>query len=257
MEAAGSEASEVRAHCKPKLRSRATRAMRCSSTGAARNQHRSKKGVTYEMGGYIQAMTKTSNRSTEFFDTQFQRQIRDGEFVLNPFEELVLPYLHGRVLDLACGLGNLTIEAARRGCSVLALDASANAIGHIRSVAAADGLSVEATVADLTTYKLSEDFDVIVSIGLLMFLQRGHAVELLSEIQHHVRPGGYAIINVMIEGTTYLEMFEPRHYYLFGHDEIHDSFAGWEVLESKYDNREAPGQTVKMFTTVVARKAIS
>ncbi|MEK6320935.1 MAG: class I SAM-dependent methyltransferase [Acidobacteriota bacterium] len=211
----------------------------------------------YKIEGYIQAMTKTSNRSTEFFDTQFHRQIRDGEFALNPFEELVLPYLHGRVLDLACGLGNLTIEAARRGCSVLALDASPNAIERIRRVAAADGLSIEATVADLTLYQLSGDFDAIVSIGLLMFLKGGRALELLSEIQRHVRPGGCAIINVMIEGTTYLEMFEPGHYYLFDHDEIHDSFAGWEILESKYDNREAPGQTVKMFTTVVARKTIS
>jgi tellurite methyltransferase len=199
-------------------------------------------------------MAEPTNRGIEFFDTQFQRQIRDYEFVLNPFEESVLPYLSGRVLDLGCGLGNLTIEAARRGCSVLALDASAHAIERIRSVAASESLSVEATVADLVTYQISEDFDVIVSIGLLMFLKRDRARELLSEIHRHVRPGGNAIINVLIEGTTFLEMFEPGHYYLFGHDEIQDSFAGWQILESKYNNFEAPGQTVKMFTTVVARK---
>lgn len=98
-------------------------------------------------------MAKTTNRGIEFFDTQFQRQIRESEFVLNPFEESVLPYMRGRVLDLGCGLGNLTVEAARRGCSVLALDATANAIERIRSVASAEGLPVEATVADLTTYE--------------------------------------------------------------------------------------------------------
>jgi tellurite methyltransferase len=203
------------------------------------------------------SMATTSNRSIEFFDTQFQRQIRESEFVLNPFEEFALPYMRGRVLDLGCGLGNLTIEAARHGCSVLALDGSANAIERIRSVAAAERLSVDAAVADLTTYQISGDFDVVVSIGLLMFLKSGRAGELLNEIQRHVAPGGYAIINVLIEGTTFLEMFEPGHYYLFGLDELQDGFAGWELRESRYDNFEAPGQTVKMFTTVVAKKSVS
>jgi tellurite methyltransferase len=199
-------------------------------------------------------MAKSTNRGIEFFDTQFQRQIRESEFVLNPFEQMVLPYLRGRVLDVGCGLGNLTIEAARAGCSVLALDASPNAIERIRSVAAAENLSVETAVVDLVTYRIIDDFDVIVSIGLLMFLKRDRARELLIEIGGHVTPGGYAIINVLIEGTTYLEMFEPGHYYLFGHDELLQSLAGWEILESRYNNFEAPGATVKMFATVVARK---
>ncbi|HEV8485578.1 MAG TPA: class I SAM-dependent methyltransferase, partial [Blastocatellia bacterium] len=84
-------------------------------------------------------MAKLINRSIEFFDAQFQRQVQDGEFTLNPFERLALPYLRGQVLDLGSGLGNLTIEAARSGCSVLALDASPNAIEHVRSVAASEG----------------------------------------------------------------------------------------------------------------------
>src|SRR5262249_35566804 len=125
---------------------------------------------------------------------------------------------------------------------------------RIRSAAGAEGLPVEAQVADLTTYRIVGDFDVIVSIGLLMFLKKEQANEVLAEIQRHVRPGGSAIVNVMIEGTTFLEMFEPGHYYLFGHDELADSFAGWQILELRYNNFEAPGQTVKMFATVVAKK---
>ena len=126
-------------------------------------------------------MADLINRSIEFFDTQFHRQVQVGDFTLNPFEELALPYLCGRLLDLGCGLGNLTIWAARRGCSVLAVDASPKAIERVCCVAAADALPIETILADLATCHLMQDFDVIVSIGLLMFFDRSRAQELLTE----------------------------------------------------------------------------
>jgi len=196
----------------------------------------------------------TKNRTVGFFDTQFQHQVHEGEFTLNPFEELVLPFLHGRVLDLGCGLGNLTVEAARRGCSVLALDASSIAIGRICELAAAERLPIEAQAVDLTLYRITEVFDVIVSIGLLMFFETACAREMLKDIQTHVRTGGCAIVNVLIEGTTYLDMFEPGHYHLFGRSELQDNFAGWRLLESRYDSFEAPGPSEKAFATVVAQR---
>lgn len=195
------------------------------------------------------------NRSVDFFDSQFERQIRAGDFALNPFEKLALPYLCGRVLDLGCGLGNLATGAARRGCQVLALDASVNGIAHIRDIANAESLSLEAKVADLASYRITENFDVIVAIGLLMFMESPQAHWLLNEIRSHVRPDGLAIVNVLIEGTTFLEMFEPGRYYLFGENELTDQFAGWKILESKYESFDAPGSTVKRFATVIARKS--
>src|SRR5665647_2708874 len=64
------------------------------------------------------------NLSVRFFDTQFQQQVRQTDLPLNPFEQTALSYLHGHVLDYGCGLGNLAVAAAQRGCSVVALDAS-------------------------------------------------------------------------------------------------------------------------------------
>ncbi len=194
------------------------------------------------------------NRSVEFFDSQFQRQISGRDFALNPFEKLALPLLRGRVLDLGCGLGNLAIAAARQGANVLALDASVNAIEHIRKVASAEALPIEAELTDLATYCISGDFDVIVSIGLLMFMERPSAQRLLNEIHSHITPQGLAIINVLIEGTTYLDMFEPGRYYLFAENELRDRFSGWEIIESKYDSFEAPGPSVKRFATLIARR---
>jgi tellurite methyltransferase len=194
------------------------------------------------------------NRSVEFFDTQFRTQARSGEFALNPFETAALPFLRGRVLDLGCGLGNLALEAARRGCSVVALDGSPSAIARIRDAARAGSLPVSADVADLADWRIDGEFDTIVAIGLLMFFPKARALELLADVRAHVRPGGHAIVNVLIEGTTYLDMFEAGHYYLFGADELVRAFAGWRIHLARHDRFDAPGARQKAFSTVIAQR---
>jgi len=195
-----------------------------------------------------------ANHSISFFDNQFQKQVSEQSFALNPFEEAALPYLTGCVLDLGCGLGNLVVEAARRGASVVAVDASPTAIARIQQVAAEEKLSLQGVQADLKNYQIDGQFDSIVAIGLLMFFDRPRALELLDEIQRHVKPGGCVVINVLIEGTTFLGMFQPGHYYLFGRDELEHCFAGWHVLALNYQAFSAPENTEKVFATIIAEK---
>ena len=147
-----------------------------------------------------------SELSIQFFYMQFAEQSQTGGCILNPFELAAIPYLKGRVLDYGCGMGNLAFAAAERGCDVLALDASPAAIRHIQQRAAAQALPVHGAVADLRDYELDEDFDAVVSIGLLMFFDCPTAFRALSNLQARVREGGVAVVNVLIEGTTYLEM---------------------------------------------------
>ena len=190
-----------------------------------------------------------------FFETQFQRQVAAGEFALNPFETATLSFVAGRVLDLGCGLGNLSIEAARRGARVVAVDASSTAIERIRAAAGKERLPIEAVEADRETYVIEGELDAIVAIGLLMFFRRDKALEMLSEIQRHVAPGGRVIVNVLIEGTTYLDMFEPANYCLFARNELAERFTGWQILLSRRDSFAAPNDTAKEFVTIVAQKA--
>ena len=194
------------------------------------------------------------NASIQFFDQQFRRQVAAGEYGLNPFESAALPYLHGRVLDYGCGLGNLSAEAARRGCSVLALDASCAAINHLRAVAKHDGLSLRAEQADLRSHVLTEDFDAVVCIGLLMFFDCPTANRQLAQLQARVRPGGVAVINVLTEGTTYMDMFAPEGHCLFNHDSLRAMFTQWEIVSFTPEAFSAPNDTRKVFATVVARK---
>lgn len=189
-----------------------------------------------------------------FFESQFRQQVESHEFVLNPFEQAALPYLRGRVLDLGCGLGNLALEAGRRGCDVLAVDASPTAIERINRDAAGESLKVRAVTGDLGDYEIRGNFETVVSIGLLMFFSREKTFSLLSNMQARVETGGYAIVNVLTEGTTFLEMFREGHYTLFSRDELAQQFAGWEICLSRQDDFDAPGGTRKVFSTVIARK---
>ena len=143
-------------------------------------------------------------KSVAFFESQFQRQVRDHEYALNPFETLALDYVKGSVLDLGCGLGNLSLEAGRRGHGVLAVDASPTAVVRLNKDAQREGLSVRGIQADIENWTIAESYDTIVAIGLLMFFRRETALKLLTAIQEHVKPGGRAIVNVLIESTTYL-----------------------------------------------------
>jgi len=87
-----------------------------------------------------------------------------------------------------------------------------------------------------------------------MFFECVVAHRQLAQLQERVIPGGIAAINVLINGTTFLDMSDPAAYCLFGHGELRASFAGWEILSESFDDCPAQGGKAKSFATVVARK---
>jgi tellurite methyltransferase len=195
-----------------------------------------------------------ADAAVDFFDRQFRTQVAAGDFALNPFEQAALPHLAGEVLDLGCGLGNLALAAARGGCRVTALDGSATAIERIAAAARVEGLAIDARQCDCERELPPGEFDAVVAIGLLMFFPRPRSTELLAAVQRATRPGGIAVVNVLTEGTTFLDVFGDGGYTLFGRDEIERSFAGWHVLLSRHEGFDAPRGTRKEFATVIARK---
>lgn len=234
-------------------------AMPEGSRGAAGRIFHTARGTTdpaASLGTWAQNAGVTVPGSVRFFDAQFRRQLAAGDLALNPFELATLPHLHGQVLDAGCGLGNLSVAAAERGCSVLALDASESAVAHLRALAAARGLPLRAECVDLRSYEPpATAFDAVVSIGLLMFFDCATAQRQLARLLAAVRPGGVAAINVLVEGTTYLDAFGGDACCLFGRDEIAQAFAAtWQVIEQRLDEFEAPGGRLKRFSTVIARR---
>ena len=165
-----------------------------------------------------------------------------------------MPHVRGDVLELGCGLGNLACAAAARGARVLALDASPAAIESLNSRANAGAHAIDARVADLSDYVPAGAYDTVVAIGLFMFFPCPSARRQLARALEAVRPGGTLIVNVLIEGTTFMGMFDQKSgYCLFGEAELAHALAGWQVLEDRVEHFPAPNG-IKRFRTMIARR---
>ena len=138
-----------------------------------------------------------------------------AKIIMPVAEEFVarLPLRPGmRVLDVACGSGNLAIAAARRGCVVEGIDIARNLVAQARVRAAGEGLAItfhEGDAEDLP--HPAAEFDAVITMFGAMFAPRPEVVA--HELFRVTRPGGFvAMANWTPEGFIG-KMFEvfKRH----------------------------------------------
>jgi SAM-dependent methyltransferase len=94
-----------------------------------------------------------------------------------------------RVLDIACGTGNVTIPLARRGAVVTGLDMVPHLLEEARARAAREGLPIRFDEGFAEALPYSDgSFDVLVSMFGIMFSPLPATVA--SEMARVLRPGG-------------------------------------------------------------------
>lgn len=98
-----------------------------------------------------------------------------------------------RLLDVACGAGQLTLPAARRGIRVTGLDLAANLVQQARAKAAAEGLPVQVDEGDAEDLPYPPaSFDAVMSLIGSMFAPRPELVA--AEMVRVCTPGGRLIM---------------------------------------------------------------
>lgn len=132
----------------------------------------------------IKARQKATWESGDFGEIAKSIEPAAGEFMAR------LPLRPGgRLLDAACGTGNLANIASRAGCDVHGLDIASNLIVQARARARADGLNITYTEGDAEAMPYDDaSFDLVVSMYGVMFTpQPGKIVE---ELRRVTRPRG-------------------------------------------------------------------
>lgn len=98
-----------------------------------------------------------------------------------------------RVLDVACGTGNLAIPAARAGATVTGVDIAPNLVEQARERAKAEGVRAQFDEGDAEElpYK-DESFDLMLTMFGAMFCPRPQRVAM--ELTRVCRPGGRIVM---------------------------------------------------------------
>ena len=143
-----------------------------------------------------------ANRSQrDYWDTDGPRQYRDfgdtNEALIGPFGQAMLDAAQlqpgERVLDVGCGFGASTLDAAERVAPsgrVVGVDISTAMLEPARQRVAADGVdNVELLHADAQVHRFeNESFDVIISRFGVMFFDDPQAA--FTNLARALRPGG-------------------------------------------------------------------
>lgn len=145
------------------------------------DQLKTKMRDTWMAGDFGQVARFTARAAEEFID---RLDIRPGM----------------RVLDVACGTGNLAIPAARKGAEVTGIDIAPNLLEQARQRAAAEGLAATFEEGDAEQLPYPDGrFDVVMSMFGAMFAPRPELVA--AELARVCRSGGIiAMANWTAEG---------------------------------------------------------
>ena len=121
------------------------------------------------------------------------------------------------VLDIMCGYGRHSLELAKRGLKVTAIDNLPDYTEEIRKIAENESLDVETICSDVLQVSLNRQYDAIICMGnSLQFFNEQDTLRLLSELSKHIKPGGLFLINTWSVAEIIFKQFRDKSWGRFG-----------------------------------------
>ena len=131
--------------------------------------------------------------------------------------------IHGRVLDVGCGTGELALELAARGHDVVGVDASRMALHKAGLKAESRGLSARFVHMDALDLQSIGLFDTVVDCGLFHVFSDADRVRYSQSLARVVEPGG--LLHLLCFSDRQPGLMGPRRVSV---DELKRSFRrGW------------------------------
>jgi cyclopropane fatty-acyl-phospholipid synthase-like methyltransferase len=161
-----------------------------------------------------------SNINDLFFQGQYKeiwRQIippglteAETDFI----EEIACLKKDDNVLDAMCGYGRHSLELARRGYRVTAIDIEAPYINEIREMAGAENLPVNAITGSVKTGIPAGHYDAVICMGnSFAFFNEEEVKDILQSLAGKIKTGGKLIINSWMIAEIAIRHFKEKEWH--------------------------------------------
>jgi len=159
----------------------------------------------------------------------------------------VLNVPHGRILDVPCGTGRHSIELAKHGYSVTAIDISEKFINGLREKVNKQQLTIDVIHANIVKHEITGSFDGAICLGNSFgYFQHDDMQAFVQKVASVLKPGAKWIINSGLTAESFLPKFKKDGRYELGDliMEINNEYDEWnsclltKLTYTKHDNQE-------------------
>lgn len=146
---------------------------------------------------------QVENLKIEQYEETYKKITPQWKFATSSMAREVLgcvpPIGEKNFLEIGCGDGQAAVFFARNGYIVSAFDKSEIAIANGKALAENIGVNVNFFRADILTYKIEKNFDVIYSSGSLQYVPPKKRKAFFEMIQSQTKVGGVNALIVFVD----------------------------------------------------------
>ena len=152
--------------------------------------------------------SETYDEMGDFYDFIYSEDFDSG-FYLNEARKC-----NGKVLELGCGTGRITIKLMKAGIDVTGLDLSEKMLELFRENAEKEGLEAKTHLGDMRDFKISEKFGLVIFPyrSFLHLLTTGDRKKTLSNVHSHLENGGKVMLHIFQPSENELECTGRSHH---------------------------------------------